>query len=112
MRNPKVDKCDQVMKRHGVAGFSTEAKDLALLGLCDLFDFFRAAIDKAGKNPVRTSFATGMTAIGDFVTAYAGDGVFNRADKFHGGDFQRAIQYHADCVCWKVRDAFKPAYAG
>jgi hypothetical protein len=112
MRNAKVDQCDQIMKRHGVPGFTTEAKDLALLGLCDLFDFMRAAINKAGANPVRTSFATGITKIGQFVTAYAGDGVFNRADKYKGGDFQRAIQYHSDCVCWKVKDAFAPAYPG
>ena len=110
MRNAKVDRCDQIMKRHGVAGFTSEAKDLALLAFCDLYDFMTAAINKAGKNPVRTSFATGITQIGEFKTAYAGDAVFNRPDKYTGGDFQRAIQYHADCVCWKVLDAFKPAY--
>jgi hypothetical protein len=110
MRNAKVDQCDAIMKKHGVPGFTTEAKDLALLAFCDLYDFMRAAINKAGTNPVRTSFATGITKMGEFVTAYAGDGVFDRADKYKGGDFQRAIQYHADCVCWKVVDAFKPAY--
>ena len=112
MRNALVDRCDGIMKRHGVPGFTSEAKDLALVGFCDLFDFFHAAINKAGKNPVRTSFATGITQIGEFKTAYAGDGVFNRPDKYKGGDFQRGIQYHSDCGCWKVYDAFGPAYAG
>lgn len=111
MRNANVTKCDEAVKRHGVKGFTTEAKDLALLALCDLFDFLRAAINKAGTNPVRTSFATGITQMGDFKTAYAGDGVFNRPDKYTGGDFQRAIQYHSDCNCWRVKDAFRPAYA-
>lgn len=111
-RNAKVNECDAIMKRHGVNGFTTEAKDLALISLCDLFDFFRAAINKAGTNPVRTGFVNGIAAIGDFPTAAVGDGVFKAADDFYGDDFQRAVQYHADCTCWKVADAFKPAFTG
>ena len=111
MTNAKVKACDQIMKRHGVNGFTSEAKDLALLAFCDLYDFFRATINNAGSNPVRTGFGPAISGIGEFVTAYAGDGNFTTPGKVNGNDFQRAIQFHTDCGCWKVLDAFRPAYA-
>jgi hypothetical protein len=109
--NAQRDACDKIMKAHGVPGFTAERKDTAVLGYCDLFSFVKLVLDKAGLNPTRATLANAASGIGTYKTSSFGDGVFNRPGKFTGDDFQRAIQYHADCGCWKVLDpAHKPAY--
>jgi len=109
--NAQVDACNQVAKRHGVPGFTSEKKDTSLLGYCDLFAFFKAIVNKAAPNPTRTLLAPALSTIGLFKTANLGDGTFDRAGKITGGDFQRAVQFHRDCSCWKVLDpAYRPAY--
>ena len=111
IHNAEVQACDQVMKRHGVPGFTSEKKDNAVVSYCDLFSFFKAAVDKAGVNPGRTTIAQGVAAMGLLKTAIAGDGNFDRPGKITGGDFVRTVQFHADCACWKIVDpAFRPAY--
>lgn len=110
--NPDLKECDATMKRHGVPGFSSEAKDTAVAGYCDMFKFFAAIMDKGGPNPTRESMAVTVSTLGAFVDGYIGDGVFNRPGKITGGDFQRELQYHADCGCWKIVDkTMAPDYA-
>lgn len=109
--NAQRDACDKMMRAHGVPGFTSERKDTALLGYCDLFSFAKAVLDKAGANPTRATLATAASGIGLFKTASFGDGDFNRPGKVTGDDFRRAIQYRADCGCWKVLDPdYQPAY--
>ena len=110
-RSPELIACDKIAKAHGVAGFTSERKDTALMGYCDLFAFFKAAVNAAGINPTRASLAQGVASIGLHKTSSLGDGLFNRPGKVTGGDFQREVQYHSDCGCWKIVDAnFGPAY--
>jgi ABC-type branched-subunit amino acid transport system substrate-binding protein len=111
IRNPELQACDQVARRHGLRGFEDEKEDVGLASFCDVFQYFKAAINKAGENPTRSSFVQGISALGTFKTALLGDGVFDRPGKLSGGDFQRAIRYHGDCTCWKLVDRdFKPAF--
>jgi hypothetical protein len=111
IRNPELQACDQLARRHGLKGFDSEAEDTALPGLCDVFRFFKGAIDKGGANVTRTTFVQGISSLGTFKTASLGDGVFDRPGKVAGGDFQRAIRFHGDCTCWKIVDRdFRPGY--
>ena len=111
IRNDEIQACDQIMKKHGVPGFTSEKKDTSVASYCDLFSFFKAAANRAGINPTRATLARGVSSIGLFKTALAGDGNFVRPGKITGGDFQRALQFHSDCQCWKVVDRdMKAAY--
>ena len=102
--NAELKQCDATMKRHGVPGFTSERKDTAVASYCDLFAFFTAVMGKAGVNPTRESLAPALSTVGPFTTGYVGDGVFDRPGKITGGDFQRMIQFHSDCGCWKIVD--------
>jgi hypothetical protein len=81
-----------------------ENKDTSAMAMCDLFAFFRAAIDGAGVNPTRLSYIQSLSSMGQFRSALMGDGNFNRPGKVTGGDFQRAVEWKASCTCWKVLD--------
>lgn len=112
IRTPGVDACDRIMKAHGLKGISTEKGDGTATSVCDQFNFFKQAIDKAGANPTRQSFIEqGVSFMGTFHAAGGSDGVFDRAGKVVGGDFHRPLVYDGGCKCFKVRDAnFKPGF--
>lgn len=111
IRNAELQACDQLARRNGLKGFDSEANDTALPGMCDVFRFFKAAIDKGGANVTRATFVQGISSIGAFKTAGLGDGLFDRPGKVSGGDFQRAIRFNGSCTCWKIVDRdFRPSY--
>ena len=79
-----------------------ENKDTSALAMCDLFSFFKAAMNGAGVNPTRLSYIQSLSSMGVFRSALMGDGNFNRPGKVTGGDFQRAVQWRSSCTCWRV----------
>jgi hypothetical protein len=77
---------------------------------CDLILMLAQAIDHAGINPTRVGIVQALGTMGSFRSANLGDTNWTTPGRFAGGDSQRAIQYQVSCQCWKVVDAFGPAY--
>lgn len=121
---PETARCDAVLRAHGVDGIRTEWDDLARV-YCDMLHLFTAGMSRAPTNPTRLGFMEAVRTIGR--TSFSGllDGVFDRPDKFSGGDFIRPLQWKPDprCGegdrrsgqpsngCWTILDPnLRPAY--
>ena len=60
---------------------------------------------------MRTSLLDGLAKVGRFEGGVVSGGIFDRPGKVTGGDFVRAIQWRANCTCWKVLDReMKPGH--
>jgi hypothetical protein len=111
LRNPKVDKCNEIMNSHGVPPFKKENGDGAVLAYCDMLGLFVAAINNAGPNPTRSGLVPALATVGKFDSALFGDGLWNKPRKVTGGDFIRPVVWRAECTCFKLLEtAFKPGY--
>jgi hypothetical protein len=97
---PETARCDAVLRAHGVDGIKTEWDDLARV-YCDLLHMFTAGMSRAPTNPTRLGFAQAVRTIGR--TSFSGgfDVIFDRPDKFSGGDFIRPLKWLPDPNCGK-----------
>ena len=97
---PETARCDAVLRAHGVDGIKTEWDDLARV-YCDLLHMFTLGMSRAPTNPTRLGFAQAVRTIGR--TSFSGgfDVIFDRPDKFSGGDFIRPLKWLPDPNCGK-----------
>ena len=107
--HPLIAPCQAWYEEAGVA--PPEADGDPAFFFCTLFRLFQATGNAAGPNLTRTSLVTeGLPRVGRFESTTSGDAIFDRPGKVTGGDYIRAMQWHADCACWKVLDQqMKPA---
>lgn len=111
IHSPGEMACNQILVSHGIRPLTNGASDVGATSICDTLNLFVQAVDHAGLNPTRLSLVQGLSTSGPFQSAGLGDSDWNRPGKLTGGDYQREIEYHVACQCWKVVDAaFGPAY--
>jgi hypothetical protein len=76
---------------------------------CDLADIMLKALQRAGRNLTESTFFAAMNQTRREVLGSMSDATF-RAGKLGAADYQRTVQWHADCVCWKAIGRFEPYY--
>lgn len=107
--SPRSEPCRAWYTRADVPPPEDEADPA--MAMCDFFRLLQAVGNAAGPNLTQDTLLTeALPRVGRFEAATYGDAVFDRRGKVTGGDSIRAIQWHADCACFKVLDrAFEPA---
>jgi ABC-type branched-subunit amino acid transport system substrate-binding protein len=101
--NPNLDRCNEWMKKSGVAPQTSET-DVGPGFMCDQFRLFVAAANAAGNALTRNQLVPSLTKIGRFPGTTVSDGLFDRPRKLFGGDFVRRTEWQAGCKCWKALD--------
>ncbi|HVU60152.1 MAG TPA: hypothetical protein VHD58_00685 [Mycobacteriales bacterium] len=110
IHSPRELLCDKILLANKLPGIKNENTDDGASSFCDLIFFLAQAINNDGVNPSPTSMVEHLGTMGRFQSAYDGDSVWNRPGQLTGGSFQREIEYHSYCRCWKTVTAFGPAY--
>jgi hypothetical protein len=110
MHSPRERLCNKILIDNKLPGITNENADDGASSFCDLIFFLAQAVDNDGPNPSPTSMVEHLGTMGRFASAYDGDSVWNTPGQLTGGSYQREIEYHSYCRCWKVASSFGPAY--
>ncbi|HVV74549.1 MAG TPA: hypothetical protein VHC43_00820 [Mycobacteriales bacterium] len=111
IHSPGLNLCNKMMANNGQPEIRNENADDAASGECDQVRFMAQAIDNAGPNPSPLRLVEQLGQMSRFHSAYVGDSLWSSPGQVTGNTFQRAIQWHGYCRCWKVLDrSFGPSY--
>jgi hypothetical protein len=103
--------CSKIATDAGLAPIAPDdGASAELLGLCDNFQLFLAALRAAGPNPTRASWRGAVAGLGERTSAVFGPSRFG-PDKLTGSDQVQTVTWRGSCRCWRSVSGFRPAAA-
>jgi ABC-type branched-subunit amino acid transport system substrate-binding protein len=108
---PPIVGCNHVLQKESVPPIADYGKDAEALVHCDSVRLVVAAMNKAGANPTRLSWANAVQSLGVFDSGFSASSTF-RPGKTEGADSLALAQWGSDCKCYtQIRGHDQAAYA-